>query len=177
MGKKIISKVKAKISKASCSDKKLLMNSMIKVLRPKVYIIDSSSFKSLVQELTGNPTVSSPSSSSSSSPQISEKMVPVIGVEDDHHGNPESSMEYSASFDASVESFPACNGLTMPLDDTNISSEYMLMNQRESSLVYGDLQAFLELDADEQCFGGLDNVYSEIGQEVSIYDYELSGLI
>ncbi|KAG4175008.1 hypothetical protein ERO13_A11G156700v2 [Gossypium hirsutum] len=174
MGKKIISQVKAKISKTSCSDKKPLMNSMIKVLRPKVYIIDSSSFKSLVQELTGNSTVSSPSSSSSSS--SSEKMVPVIEVEDDH-GNPESSMEYSASFDASVESFRACNGLTLPLDDTNIQSEYMLMNQRESSLVYGDLQAFLELDADEQCFGGLDNVYSEIGQEVSIYDYELSGLI
>ncbi|MBA0560577.1 hypothetical protein Golob_017465 [Gossypium lobatum] len=172
MGKKIISQVKGKISKTSCSDKKPLMNSMIKLLRPKVYIIDSSSFKSLVQELTGNPTVSSPSSSSSSS----EKMVPVIEVEDDH-GNPESSMEYSASFDASVESFRACNGLTLPLDDSNISSEYMLMNQRESSLVYGDLQAFLELDADEQCFGGLDNVYSEIGQEVSIYDYELSGLI
>ncbi|MBA0617926.1 hypothetical protein Godav_027335 [Gossypium davidsonii] len=171
MGKKIISQVKGKISKTSCSDKKPLMNSMIKVLRPKVYIIDSSSFKSLVQELTGNPTVSSPSSSSSS-----EKMVPVIEVEDDH-GNPESSMEYSASFDASVESFRACNGLTLPLDDSNISSEYMLMNQRESSLVYGDLQAFLELDADEQCFGDLDNVYSEIGQEVSIYDYELSGLI
>ncbi|MFQ6633880.1 hypothetical protein Gotur_012068 [Gossypium turneri] len=169
MGKKIISQVKGKISK---TDKKPLMNSMIKVLRPKVYIIDSSSFKSLVQELTGNPTVSSPSSSSSSS----EKMVPVIEVEDDH-GNPESSMEYSASFDASVESFRACNGLTLPLDDSNISSEYMLMNQRESSLLYGDLQAFLELDADEQCFGGLDNVYSEIGQEVSIYDYELSGLI
>ncbi|KAG4120762.1 hypothetical protein ERO13_D11G163700v2 [Gossypium hirsutum] len=165
MGKKIISQVKGKISKTSCSDKKPLMNSMIKVLRPKVYIIDSSSFKSLVQELTGNPTVSSPSSSSSSS----EKMVPVIEVEDDH-GNPESSMEYLASFDASVESFRACNGLTLPLDDSNISSEYMLMNQRESSLVYGDLQAFLELDADEQCFGGLDNVYSEIGQEVSIYD-------
>ncbi|MBA0590230.1 hypothetical protein Gorai_018944, partial [Gossypium raimondii] len=157
MGKKIISQVKGKISKTSCSDKKPLMNSMIKVLRPKVYIIDSSSFKSLVQELTGNPTVSSPSSSS-------EKMVPVIEVEDDH-GNPESSMEYSASFDASVESFRACNGLTLPLDDSNISSEYMLMNQRESSLVYGDLQAFLELDADEQRFGGLDNVYSEIGQE------------
>ncbi|KAB2004055.1 hypothetical protein ES319_D11G171500v1 [Gossypium barbadense] len=172
MGKKIISQVKGKISKTSCSDKKPLMNSMIKVLRPKVYIIDSSSFKSLVQELTGNPTVSSPSSSSSSS----EKMVPVIEVEDDH-GNPESSMEYLASLDASVESFRACNGLTLPLDDSNISSEYMLMNQRESSLVYGDLQAFLELDADEQCFGGLDNVYSEIGQEVSIYDYELSGLI
>ncbi|MBA0802854.1 hypothetical protein Gohar_013123 [Gossypium harknessii] len=169
MGKKIISQVKGKISK---TDKKPLMNSMIKVLRPKVYIIDSSSFKSLVQELTGNPTVSSPSSSSSSS----EKMVPVIEVEDDH-GNPESSMEYSASFDASVESFRACNGLTLPLDDSNISSEYMLMNQRESSLLYGDLQAFLELDADEQCFGGLDNVYSETGQEVSIYDYELSGLI
>ncbi|MBA0715514.1 hypothetical protein Golax_014406, partial [Gossypium laxum] len=159
MGKKIISQVKGKISKTSCSDKKPLMNRMIKLLRPKVYIIDSSSFKSLVQELTGNPTVSSPSSSSSS-----EKMVPVIEVEDDH-GNPESSMEYSASFDASVESFRACNGLTLPLDDSNISSEYMLMNQRESSLVYGDLQAFLELDADEQCFGGLDNVYSEIGQE------------
>lgn len=170
MGKKVISQVKAKISKASRSDKKPLMNSMIKVLRPKVYIIDSSSFKSLVQELTGDPTVSSPPYSSSSSPQISEKMVPVIEVEDDR-GNPESSMEYS------VESFGACNDLTLPVDDTNISSGYMLTNQRESSLAYGELQGFLELDADEQCYGGLDNGYSDIGQEVSIYDYELSGLI
>ncbi|KAE8654927.1 hypothetical protein F3Y22_tig00117034pilonHSYRG00203 [Hibiscus syriacus] len=136
-----------------------------------------SSFKNLVQELTGNATtVSSPSSSSSSSlPQISEKSVPVIEIED-YPRNPESSME--SSFDASVESFRACDDLALPFDDTN-SSEYVFMNnQRENSSVYEDLQAFLQLDhVDEQCFGSFNHVYSEIQQEVSIYEYELFGLI
>ncbi|GMI66231.1 hypothetical protein HRI_000292400 [Hibiscus trionum] len=169
MGKKILSQARAKIPKTSCSQKKPF-NSLVKVLRPKVYIIDSPSFKTLVQELTGNATVSSPSSSSSSSsslslPRVPENSVPVIEVEDDP-GNPESSME--SSFDASVESFRVCDDLALPFDDTN-PPEYG---------VYGDLQAFLQLDhVDEQCFGSFNNVYSEIQQEVSIYDYELSGLI
>ncbi|XWS30923.1 hypothetical protein CRYUN_Cryun23aG0032900 [Craigia yunnanensis] len=188
MGKKLMSQVQVKISKTSTTEKKQL-NSLIKVLRPKVYITDSSSFKSLVQDLTGNNgsrRVSQllPSPSSSSFPHIVEKVVPVIDVEDDH-GNPESSME--SSFDASLESFQVCsNHLALsteeinqaydplPFDDTN-SSEYIFMNQQDDSLVYGDLQSLLLDNIDEQY--PFFNVYSQIQQEVSIYDYELSGLI
>ncbi|XWS75717.1 hypothetical protein CRYUN_Cryun01aG0116100 [Craigia yunnanensis] len=182
MGKKISSQVQAKISKTNTSEKKQL-NSLIKVLRPKVYITDSSSFKSLVQDLTGNGSRTVLQSSPSSLPQIVEKVVPVIDVEDDH-GNPESSME--SSFDESLESFQVCNHLALsteeinqaydpfPFDDTN-SSEYIFMNQQEDSLVYGDLQSWLLDNIDEQ-YPSFD-VYSQIQQEVSIYDYELSGLI
>ncbi|KAK8694333.1 hypothetical protein V6N13_071887 [Hibiscus sabdariffa] len=166
MGKKISSQAK---SKTSCTQNqnKPYLNSLVKVLRPKVYIIDSPGFKTLVQELTGNATVSSPSTSSSSSlSPISEDSVPVIEVGDDP-GNPENSTE--SSFDASVE---------LPLDDTNSSEDGFMNDQRENSSVFGDLQAFLQLDhVDEQCFGSFNNVYSEIQQEVSIYDYELSGLV
>ncbi|KAK8588588.1 hypothetical protein V6N12_023017 [Hibiscus sabdariffa] len=146
MGKMIFSQAKTKISKTSRGEKKPL-NSLIKVLRPKVYIIDSSSFKTLGKAIVSSPSSPSLSSPSLSLPRISDPPEPVIELEDDP-GNPESSME--SSFDASVESF------------------------RD----YEDLQAFLELDhVDEQCFGySLNNVYSETHQEVSIDDYELSGL-
>ncbi|XVF81679.1 hypothetical protein PTKIN_Ptkin15bG0174600 [Pterospermum kingtungense] len=187
MGKKILK---------SGSEKKQLNSALMKVLRPKVYITDSSSFKSLVQQLTGNGTSpsSSPSSSSSSSslPQIVENLVPVdVDVEliDDHgrHGNPESSMETS-SFDESVE---ACNQLAfmsseeinqayrpMRFEETITSSENLFMNilqHDQVSLANGDIQTLLQQldDDDDDSF----NLYSQIEQELSIYDYELSGLI
>ncbi|XVF31770.1 hypothetical protein REPUB_Repub17cG0020900 [Reevesia pubescens] len=182
MGKKILSQVQAvKISKTS--DKKQL-NSLIKVLRPKVYITDSSSFKTLVQHLTGNgATVSQ--SLPSSSPQMVEKVLTVIDVEDhDHESNPESSME--SSFNASsLESFQVdCNHLALrssheeiykgyeyeplPLDGTN-SSEYIFMNQYEEySLVYGELQSLL-LDVDEQLYpNSFINVNSQIQQDIEM---------
>ncbi|GLT28290.1 hypothetical protein SLA2020_032320 [Shorea laevis] len=70
MGKKI-SQAPAKISKSNI-EKKQRVNSLIKVLRPKVYITDSSSFKKLVQELSGNGV---PVSGQRSTPQIIEQVV------------------------------------------------------------------------------------------------------
>ncbi|XWS47459.1 hypothetical protein CRYUN_Cryun14cG0153800 [Craigia yunnanensis] len=185
MGKKILSQVQEKISKSSSEKKQL--NSLIKVLRPKVYITDSSSFKSLVQQLTGNGTSATvsqsilPSSSSSYSlPQIVEKLVPVIDVGLDDHGNPESSLE--SSFDESLDSFQVCNHLAWSSEEINqpyhpmhfdeTISEHLFMNiQQQDSLAYGDLQSLLQLDGDSF------NLHSQIQQELSIYDYELSGLI
>ncbi|CAN1345450.1 hypothetical protein LINPERPRIM_LOCUS40374 [Linum perenne] len=50
--------------------------SLMNILRPKVYITDASSFKSLVQELTGNydppPAVAATSASSSFIPHLTE---------------------------------------------------------------------------------------------------------
>ena len=181
MGKKILTQVQVKISK-STSEKKQL-NSLIKVMRPKVYITDSSSFKSLVQQLTGNgtsDTVSQLILPSSSLPQIVEKLVPVIDVGIDYQGNPESNME--SSFDASLDSFQVCNQLAWSSEEINQAyhpmhfdetmSEHLFMNiQQQDSLAYGDLQSLLQLDGDSF------NLYSQIQQELSIYDYELSGLI
>ncbi|KAK8688756.1 hypothetical protein V6N13_087500 [Hibiscus sabdariffa] len=138
----IFSQAKTKISKTSRGEKKPL-NSLIKVLRPKVYIIDSSSFKTLGKAIVSSPSSPSLSSPSLSLPRISDPPEPVIELEDDP-GNPESSME--SSFDASVESFRVWDYLALPLEETD-SSDYIFMNnQRENSL------------------------------EVSIDDYELSGL-
>ncbi|XAR52803.1 hypothetical protein NMG60_11021079 [Bertholletia excelsa] len=76
MGKKKASKASTmKISKPS--DTKNLSN-LIKILRPKVYITDSSTFKTLVQELTGNGKGESPSSSQCI-PQ------PVMEIQEDFH--------------------------------------------------------------------------------------------
>nr|GLL22790.1 hypothetical protein JCGZ_12000 [Ipomoea trifida]GMC70332.1 VQ motif-containing protein [Ipomoea batatas]GME13054.1 VQ motif-containing protein [Ipomoea batatas] len=59
MGKKTMSKTCSqshKISKNHDKLKKQQLNSLIDFLKPKVYITDSSNFKSLVQELTGKGT-------------------------------------------------------------------------------------------------------------------------
>ncbi|KAF5731335.1 hypothetical protein HS088_TW18G00012 [Tripterygium wilfordii] len=93
MGKKVNQK-SFRISKNS--NQKQQFNSLIKVLKPKVYITDSSSFKGLVQELTGD------GGSTTSSP-IAETVpenVPVL-VET------ESSIE--GSIDASNDSLEFCN--------------------------------------------------------------------
>ncbi|KAF5732500.1 hypothetical protein HS088_TW17G00027 [Tripterygium wilfordii] len=93
MGRKVNQK-SFRISKNSAQKKQF--NSLIKVLKPKVYIIDSSSFKRLVQELTGNGgnTTSSPIA------ETVPEYVPVV-VE------PETSIE--GSIDASTDSFEFCN--------------------------------------------------------------------
>ncbi|XVE78508.1 hypothetical protein DITRI_Ditri13aG0150700 [Diplodiscus trichospermus] len=144
MGKKILSQVKVKTCKVS-SEKKRLMNSLIKVLRPKVYITDNSNFKSLVQQLTGNGTSDIPSEALSSSPsfapQIVEKFVPVVDVGTDGHGNLENS-SMKSSFGVSLEPFQQADSL----------------NKRD------DLQPLLQLDGDSI------DVYSQIQQELSIYD-------
>lgn len=72
MGKKVMMRSQAanfqlhKISKNNSHhnhENKKDLNNLIKFLKPKVYITDSSNFKNLVQQLTGNgnsPIISSP---------------------------------------------------------------------------------------------------------------------
>ncbi|KAA8524160.1 hypothetical protein F0562_010409 [Nyssa sinensis] len=109
MGKKRVSQSSLKITK---NDKK--QNSLIKVLRPKVYIINSSSFKRLVQELTGN---GSPISISSPPPTILQPVdqVPVLEIED-HDYQESNSLELSAD---SSESVPT--PFTVPENSPEIS--------------------------------------------------------
>lgn len=185
-----------KISKNPHEKKQL--NSLIKVLRPKVYITDSSSFKNLVQELTGSgntttsTTVSSPPDLSYNPDQITVDEISTIHIEDDVHVHArelESSLE--ASSDASTEySFELYNQQVLFPEDlerryysqiyqqgeSNVtSSEFLLMNQQEEELLsYGDLESLL---VDVEPYPLYNTTCNQIQQEVSIFDYELTGLI
>ena len=93
MGKK----VNQLASKTSKNEKQL--HSLIKVLRPKVYITDSSSFKQLVQELTGYR------SQTTAKPEETEKVVPVVEIEDQG----EIPSTTTLSMDSSFYSFELCD--------------------------------------------------------------------
>ncbi|KAK9063872.1 hypothetical protein SSX86_017744 [Deinandra increscens subsp. villosa] len=77
-------------------------NSLIKVLKPKVFITSSSNFKTLVQELTGNGSHSPvpPTTIHVVSPEPTQ----VIHIDDDQHDSPDPSHDYS--FDPSLECSP-----------------------------------------------------------------------
>ncbi|KAK2661922.1 hypothetical protein Ddye_000496 [Dipteronia dyeriana] len=131
MGKKISTESVMKISKNHHKHhhhEKKQFNSLIKVLRPKVYITDPSTFKCLVQQLTGlnaaaidhDDRISSASSSSSPLPSPSpppktrlldhdhHHKVSIIDIDPDDHYTDESNscMEATTSSDyASVDSF------------------------------------------------------------------------
>ncbi|KAG9447977.1 hypothetical protein H6P81_014105 [Aristolochia fimbriata] len=67
-------------SQGSMKAEKKQFNTMLKVLRPKVYITDSASFKRLVQELTGNGRQNPTSPSRSPEKDLCENVVPVMEV-------------------------------------------------------------------------------------------------
>eukprot|EP00257_Ricinus_communis_P025214 XP_025012628.1 uncharacterized protein LOC112534374 [Ricinus communis] len=177
MGKKLGQLASSEVS--NNNDKKQF-NNWIKVLRPKVYITDTSSFKKLVQELTGNGTAVSKL-------QTVEKSTVPSSISEDHKDQPESSLE--TSLDSSSESnqnqvsFPEeeLNDLSynrlIYLDDTTSPDDLLWnMNQeRDYKLAWEDLESSLLPDIDRYPF--CRSNYSQILQEVSIYDYEISGLL
>ncbi|KAI4306002.1 hypothetical protein L6164_029321 [Bauhinia variegata] len=198
MGKKVSQATTLKISKNS--NERHQFNSLIKVLKPKVYITDSSNFKNLVQELTGNG-----SSTTLSPPPLEPKVVEnslLISTQQDQT-SPESGFEalvdqrdLEISFEASVSTE------TTTTTTTTTNSEelcYSAVISEEFDAIYkhmclDDIGAVLEdqlLGADDLfAYQNLESVvfdvepdqfyscYEQIQQEdVSIYDYELSGLI
>ncbi|CAJ1964236.1 unnamed protein product [Sphenostylis stenocarpa] len=177
MGRKI-SQASPKISKDE--PQKHQFNSLIKVLRPKVYITDNSSFKKLVQELTGNgsPTTLSP-------PPLEPNLVhncPLIRTES-HNGSQTSPDDLSVfspeanspelCYDALMnEEFnQVCNQLC--LDD--LAFQESVANQSiDHLLAYQSFESLL-FDVEQN---PLYNCYEQMEQpDVSIYDYELSGLL
>ncbi|WRX09777.1 VQ - like 5 [Theobroma cacao] len=163
-------------TRASKNEKQL--HSLMKVLRPKVYITDSSSFKSLVQELTGYQSKTTPPEPE----QVHEK-VPSIEIEDQG----ETPAAATISMDSSFSSFKLCdidqafqleeiNQLTDLLQTGDFSRfEVPLMNQQADLLAYQNLESWL-LDAEPySCYYGNSSTQNEL--EVSLFDYELSGLI
>ncbi|KAF3444998.1 hypothetical protein FNV43_RR14691 [Rhamnella rubrinervis] len=179
-------------------------NSWIKVLRPKVYITDSSSFKSLVQELTGN-------GSSSSSPIITSpppmKLQVADKIQDDyyHQVEPESSTDVTVDVsvdDSSDDQYLYSNhqvlltadhdhqdhyddhqvyNQTISLEDTGLEDWTASQIQEVDLLDYGSLESWLvDFDHLQHHPYFLSNGYVNqiIEQpEVSIYDYELPGLL
>lgn len=185
MGKKL-SEASLKIPK----NQKQQLSSLIKALRPKVYITHSSGFKKLVQELTGNNTASSTTISASSySPSSAPKMDPqncIILADDvqitDH-------LELEASFDSSEVS--ASSSSEANTTTSCSSSEFCCYNQTclddttlgrseanqsmDHFLAYQNLETQL-FDAEvERDF--LHDCYAQPEQEVSTYEYELWGLL
>ncbi|KAM1113189.1 hypothetical protein ACFX13_046826 [Malus domestica] len=195
MGKKVSQQTASlKISKKENKEFK----SLIRLLRPKVYITDSSSFKRLVQDLTGNGA-SNPITTSSSllhppkkhrPPVEEEKEIPVVvDIE------PEGSVDVST--DTSFDSSELCSQVFINdqefkqlcyqifADDhtttTTSTSEGSAEEQLlvDDMLPFQDLEQWLNLDTayDQPNHDPFSHYgYAQIDQQVSIYDYELSGL-
>ncbi|KAK7305000.1 hypothetical protein VNO77_42898 [Canavalia gladiata] len=212
MGRKV-SQASVKISKDDKQQQQF--NSLIKVLRPKVYITDSSSFKKLVQELTGNgsPTTLSP-------PPLEPNVVenyPLMVTEAQR--DPENSVDVSVSPEATSNSPESCYVALMNetsvdvsvspeapnyspelcydalmneefnqvcdqlcLDDlvfhdsvANQSIDHLVNQSIDHLLAYQNLESLL-FDVEPN---PLYNCYEQIMDQpdVSIYDYELSGLL
>lgn len=194
MGKKV-GQASLEVSK---NERQLL--SLIKVLRPKVYITDSSSFKRLVQELTGNG--SSITSPPTIEPDVQLANVPVIDIKDQE--DPESSIE--ASFASLEYSSELCHQVSLSEELNQVSNPIYLYDStfedsavnfdstfqdsavnydstfQDSTVNYGvDLFAYNDLDSwllDMEPFPFY-NDHAQIDEEVSIYDYdyEFSGLL
>ncbi|CAI9787675.1 unnamed protein product [Fraxinus pennsylvanica] len=146
-------------------NKKQITSTLLKTLRPKVYITDSSNFKTLVQQLTGNENstllLSSPS--------------PVEIIQD--HAYQENSWDLSfntSGFSTQLESSPS------PDLQTPETLDYVMENSLNSkniefSSYYGDTELLLlEMDP---ALHNYDACYAMIQQEVYVYDHNFSGFI
>ncbi|CAI9757176.1 unnamed protein product [Fraxinus pennsylvanica] len=176
MGKKSIQS-SMKISK---NDKKQKhpINNLIKNLRPKVYIIDSSNFKNLVQELTGHGNspvmVSSPPPPHASISPPVEEVRTIIDTEG--HSYQENSLDFSSDSSTCFSTPSESPDLQYrPTEHMNYLLEYS--QNIDFSSQYGDIESLLfEMDqisnytTDDPC-------YAMIPQEVRAFDYEFSGLI
>lgn len=137
----------------------------MKFLRPKVYITDSSSFKALVQELTGNGKYSA-LPPPTSVPEVAWEVPYLETYQDFGHDlvYQESmmisgSVDVSSDFAASVEASPA-NGTEV--------------EERQRLEFYKGLEAMMmEMDSDYS------SDYAHIFQqdEVCVYDYDLSNFV
>ncbi|KAI9114661.1 hypothetical protein K1719_014359 [Acacia pycnantha] len=180
MGKKL-SEASRKISKNH--QKQQQFSSLIKALRPKVYITHSSRFKKLVQELTGNnisATTMSSSSSTLPSPEPTQNDVQITDNLDTSFHSFEVSASSSSEATTSTTTTPSssefcCYNNQACLDDTTLGSSEANQCMMDSELAYQNLESLL-FDAEfEQSF--LYDCYAQPEQEVSTYEGELWGLI
>ena len=188
-----ISKSKPKLEDNS----KKQLNKLIKVLRPKVYITDSSSFKRLVQELTGNGNNynniaisphAPPTTNITTSPHDQLLLEDHEIAHDHDHGHEElfqleSSQEMSSVDSESLELFTtnnmcfgSCNSPANQLCSYLFNDQYQMA---DVSQLRG-LESWV-LDMDHQCHHQHQFPYyydsskadqQAVGVEVGVYDYD-----
>ncbi|KAK1281390.1 hypothetical protein QJS04_geneDACA003159 [Acorus gramineus] len=110
------------------SDQRKQESLLCKVLPPKVYITDSSCFRSLVQELTGN---------GASSPQLQpvKEQIPVIAIEDLEE-EPEEFSVGECSIDSEEANFDSLENLT----------EFQLREVELATPSVFDIEEFLSME-------------------------------
>ncbi|KAJ4850455.1 hypothetical protein Tsubulata_030397 [Turnera subulata] len=157
-----------------CKNEKQQFNDLIQVLRPKVFITDSSNFKRLVQELTGNE-------SSTPSPQLAgrprndqEPPVPIIGIDDQQDRLPQGGME--TPVDGFVDSLELCNQLFLAeemnqVHNSGYTGDHAALDalNSNSTMEEGNMSAYRDfeswlLDGDESF--SFFNGYALTGQQV-----------
>ncbi|KAL5077629.1 hypothetical protein RYX36_016613 [Vicia faba] len=184
MGKKVINQTSSLKTSKDVHEKQYF-NNLIKVLKPKVYITNSSRFKKLVQELTGN------GDSNTLSPQTLEVSNVVencniietettsfdnsVSTEGTSYNNSCQTSEFSCDDQLLNEEFnQVCNQLC--LDDESLFFQDFMVNQP-----LDELMAFQNVESllfDVELPNPFYNYCEEIEvPDVSIYDYELSGLL
>ncbi|KAL2466685.1 vq domain-containing protein [Abeliophyllum distichum] len=142
------------------------ITSLLKILRPKVYITDSSNFKTLVQQLTGNGNSTLLLSSPSPSPSISQ---PVDIIQD--HAYQENS--WDLSFDSSCFSTPLESSSCF---STSLESSPDLRIPETLGSKNMEFSESLLLEMDPVSYN-YDACFAMIQQEVCVYDYGFSGFI
>lgn len=126
---KRLTKPSLKISKKEHTHQ---FKSLIKALKPRVYITNSSDFKNLVQELTGNGSQSLAQSSFSpplTTPVVSPEPARVIQIDD--HDSPDPRSDNISDF--SVINPDNC--MFMQSDDSNCSSEELAFQWPQDQLI------------------------------------------
>lgn len=205
MGKKVSPKISKNETNENKNKNNKDFNSWIKVLRPKVYITDSSGFKSLVQELTGNGSSSSLPITTAPPPMKPQEVDNQI--QDDYYYQVEPESSTDVTVDVSVDNSSDDQYLysnhqvllttdhdlqddyddhqvynqIISLEDTGLEDWTSSQIQEVDMLDYGSLESWL-LDFDHLqhhpyslCNGYVNQSTEQ--PEVSIYDYELSGLL
>lgn len=182
MGKKL-SEASLKISKNHQTQQQ--MSSMIKALRPKVYITHSSRFKKLVQDLTGNNITVRSSKTTTMSCSSSPTSVP---PKDDVHitDNLETSFDSSeVSASSSATSYSSSSEFCCYNNQTCLKNEIFTLGSSEANqwmmdngmLEYQNNLESLFFDAEVEGNFLYDYGYAQPEQEVSTYECDLWGLL
>ncbi|OWM73281.1 hypothetical protein CDL15_Pgr001395 [Punica granatum] len=180
-----VEKIKKKIIKRQQQPP---INSLIKVLRPRVYITDSSAFKSLVQQLTGNGVPGMPPVDADI-PVAPASKAPVVDI-----GTVMRELEEMVS--PSFHDYSSPSGHLASLDESSPcpSDDHSSYNSQQEADHHDHQMMLSDSPVDESLsflFGDLDMTMTENlfsyhdleswlldlePPEVSVYDYPLTGL-
>lgn len=140
--------------KISKHEKKRQLNNLIKIQRPKVYITDSSDFKNLVQQLTGNGKYSPIEPSLPPPPLPWEEVVLPFSDTDYHHHHHSTPLEGSPdhlsinSLDKqNMDFYKDLEAMLMEMDSSNnydYNACYGMFHQDQACFYdYNELSTFI----------------------------------